>query len=203
MTLIELLVVLAVLALLAALVLSEFLHKEKEKAMRISCVSNLRQTGMAFRVWEGDNNDKYPMQVAGTNGGTMEFITGPNAFRHFQVMSNELNTPVVLFCPSDSQVLAKDFHMFSNAHLSYFTGVDAVETNSEMFLTGDRNITNGTLIRNNLLELTTNSPASWTAKTHVKAGNILLTDGSVRQADTMSLRTLIEASGVTNRLQMP
>src|ERR1043166_9248944 len=116
MTLIELLVVLAVLALLAIFLLQQA-PLGKEKAMRLTCVSNLRQTGMAFRVWEGDNNDKYPMQVPGTNGGTMEFITGPNAFRHFQVMSNELNTPVVLFCPSDSQVLAKDFHMFSNAHL--------------------------------------------------------------------------------------
>ena|ERR1041385_2148903 len=52
-----------------------------------------KTNGLSFRVWEGDNGDKYPMQVSRTNGGSMEFITGPNAFLHFQVMSND-ETPL-------------------------------------------------------------------------------------------------------------
>src|ERR1041385_4057709 len=90
MTLIEVLVVIAILALIAAILLPALLH-QSGRAMSIPCVNNIRQIGLSWRVWEGDNNDKYPMQVPETNGGTMEFITGPNAFRHFQVMSNELN----------------------------------------------------------------------------------------------------------------
>ena len=36
----------------------------KRKAQRINCVNNLKQVGLAFRIWEGDNNDKYPMAVS-------------------------------------------------------------------------------------------------------------------------------------------
>lgn len=64
MTLIELLVVLAVVALLVALLLPT-LYGEKNKAIRIACVSNLKQTGLAFQVWSGDHGGKYPMAVPG------------------------------------------------------------------------------------------------------------------------------------------
>jgi type II secretory pathway pseudopilin PulG len=204
LTLIEVLMVIAVLFIFAAWLLPRLARPRLRLRMRIQCVNNLRQAGLSFRVWEGDNGDKYPMQISQTNGGTMEFITGPNAFRHFQIMSNELNTPKVLFCPADSKILAANFPMFNNSNLSYFIGVDATETNADMMLLGDRNITNGTPIRNGLLELTTNHPAGWTAEMHVKAGNILMTDGSVQQVSVVSLRAGLANTGVaTNRLQMP
>ena len=76
------------------------LSRAKARSIRICCVNSLKQSGLAFTVWSSDNNDKFPMAVARTNGGSMEFITGPNAFRHFQVMSNELSTPKVMTCPS-------------------------------------------------------------------------------------------------------
>jgi hypothetical protein len=179
LTLIEVLMVLAVLMLLAA-----FFLPRLARSHHTQCVNNQRQISLCFRVWEGDNNDKYPMQVSETNGGTMEFITGSNAFRHFQVMSNELNTPKILICPNDSdhnRMVAANFEWMRNSNLSYFVGVDADETNVAMVLLGDRNITNGTPIRNGLLELTTNHPAGWNKEMHLKAGNLILTDGSVQQ----------------------
>jgi hypothetical protein len=202
MTLIEVLVIFALLFIVAVLWLPS--RAGSRKSPRIQCVNNLRQDGLSFRVWESDNGDKYPMQISKTNGGTMEFITGPNTFRHFQTMSNELNTPKVLFCPADSKILAANFQMFNNSNLSYFIGVDANVTNGMMMLMGDRNITNGTPIRNGLLELTTNRPASWTKEIHNNVGNLLLTDGSVIQTSTETLRRAIENTGVaTNRLQIP
>src|ERR1700761_9335539 len=101
LTLIEVLVTITVLAFIAALYLLPPLSRTEARSPRIQCVNNLKQVGLAFRVWEGDNGgDTFPMCIPQTNGGTMEFTSGPYAFRHFQVMSNELSTPKIVTCPA-------------------------------------------------------------------------------------------------------
>src|SRR5277367_1938035 len=123
-TLVALLVIIAVLALLAAMLLPA-LAAEKKKAQRINCVNNLKQCGLAFRIWEGDNGDQYPMNVPMAKGGTKEFDTGADTFRHFQVMSNELSTPKILICPADIRTIAANFVSLKNKNVSYFVGLDA------------------------------------------------------------------------------
>jgi prepilin-type processing-associated H-X9-DG protein len=202
-TLVGLLVIIAVLGILAAMLLPA-LASAKRKAQRINCINNLKQDGLAFRLWEGDNGDKYPMAVSTNKGGTMEFAESGNTFRHFQVMSNELNTPKILVCPEDNRVPAASFARLQNKNISYFVGLDAADVRPQMLLTGDRNVTNGLSPVRSVLELRPGIPAGWTEVMHNGNGNVGMADGSVFQHTTLTLRNALRNTGnTTNRIALP
>lgn len=67
-TLIELLVVIAIIAILAAILFPVF-AKVREKARQTSCVSNMKQLGLAFTQYVQDNDETYPYGVLSYNGG--------------------------------------------------------------------------------------------------------------------------------------
>jgi len=204
-TLIALLVIVAVVALLAAILLP-WLAGAHDRSRRIQCVNNLKQCGLAFRIWEGDNNDRYPMDVPVTNGGTKECTTGAETYRHFKVMSNELSTPKILVCPNDDRAAAADFVHLNNSHVSYFVGLDAKETDPQMLLAGDRNITGGGAPEKGVLKLVPGEPVAWTSAIHNHAGNVGLADGSVQQFTSSGLFTALKNSGSptnTWRLALP
>ena len=204
-TFIELLVVISVVAVLSFIMLPS-IAKARARAQRIHCVSFLKQIGLSFREYAVEHNHSYPMSVSTNFGGTMEYIATGDAFRHFQVMSNELSTPKILVCPSDrSRGTANDFGPdFSNANVSYFVGLDVDESAPEMLLAGDANLAvGGVPAKTGVLGLSTNSEVTWTASYHIGVGDIALSDGSVQQATSQQLRGLLLRSGVTNRLVLP
>jgi prepilin-type N-terminal cleavage/methylation domain-containing protein len=70
-TLIELLVVIAIMAILAGILLPLF-AKAKTKSQGIICLNNLRQLGLSWTVYAGENNDRLPPNPNFSIGDTSE-----------------------------------------------------------------------------------------------------------------------------------
>jgi prepilin-type N-terminal cleavage/methylation domain-containing protein/prepilin-type processing-associated H-X9-DG protein len=206
LTLIEVLMVVVILVLLAALLLP-MLAAARRKSSRIGCVNNLKEIGLAGRVWEGDNGDKYPMEIPVTNGGSMELVATGNVLVTFLVMSNELSTPRILHCPEDMEhIETSSFATLTSFNISYFIGADVTnETAPQAILSGDDNLEVGGMpVKSGLLELPKNTPVAWTAARHKFVGNIALADGSVQQFTARQLQnTLNQSTLATNRFAIP
>lgn len=207
-TLIELLVVIAIIAILAAMLLPA-LAAAKRKAQKINCVNNLKQVGLAFREWEGDNGDKFPMSVSTAAGGAMEFVgsqgfPNPTAYNVpwvFSCMSNELSTPKVVYCPADStrQISpTSSFTGLGNGNVSYMVCGDSSDAYPQMIMTGDRNLGTSTQGQPASSMFGTAAPSIWSSGSwwawtssdiHLKTGNLGLSDGSVQTTTVAAAQT--------------
>ena len=195
---------LSLLALIVALLLPRS-RSVNTKAASITCVSHLKGTALAFQIFATDHTNLFPMRVGTNLGGSREYVGSRETFRHFQVMSNELSTPLLVHCPRDRRKMATNFGgEFCNFNVSYFVGLEADETDPQMLLAGDRDITNDAPSGNWIVHLRTNSPAGWRKQLHQYGGNVALADGSVGMFSDQRLREQLRYSAAaTNRIALP
>jgi prepilin-type N-terminal cleavage/methylation domain-containing protein len=213
-TLIELLVVISIISILAAMLLPS-LARAKATAQRIACINNLHQVGLGFRMWNDDNDNRFPWLVNTTNGGSMGLS---QAWQHFRMIEAEVKTPKVFRCPNDrSRTVAHNFNAgpdglqtLQDDAVSYFIGTEASEERPMMHLAGDRNVVSdngdngncgvahlsGVITYLNPMDTATarNSNPHWDSGLHVFRGNMAFTDGSAQQLTTSRLREAMRST---------
>lgn len=201
-TLIEALVVLAVIALLLGMLLPA-LRPPRVRVKAINCVNNLKQVGIAFRIFATDHHDLFPQRLSTNAGGTLELDADIAA--HFRALSNELAIPKMLACPLDSRPSARDFGAFAASNVSYFLGMEADEMQPQMILSGDDHLTtNGVRIKSGWLLPQTNLLVGYGSDRHAGCGYVVMSDGSAMQLSPARLEGMLRSSpNFTNRFLLP
>jgi len=198
-TLVELLVVIAIIAILAALFLPA-LAQAKEKARRISCLSNLKQVSLAMHVFATDH-DRYPWRVETWEGGSHG---AQKVYYTFRAMADELDAPRVIVCPSDRRPIATDWDALRDTNVYYFAGVDTQEAKVSMMLSGDWSISGGGANQTCPIadvqgvvmgfKRADIPNAFWADKPHRRVGNVTLSDSSAHPANARQLQEILRGS---------
>lgn len=94
-TLIELLVVIAIIAILAAILFPVF-SKAREKARQAACISNLKQLGLAAKMYTNDWDETFPMSV---------YFTGANTVTFYHELDPYIKNRQIYQCPSKPKAL--------------------------------------------------------------------------------------------------
>src|SRR3989442_164 len=153
-TRVEVLILAATVALLALLSLPLGARQQtvSTRSEQLVCMANLRHIGRAYQLWASDHDDQNPYLLDPSQGGIRGVLAANNVWYQFAWLSNELATPKVLVCPSDTNTIriARDFSFsadggflnpsYRNNAASYFLSLHAFRDNPHAILAGDRNL---------------------------------------------------------------
>ncbi len=177
---------------------------QRNGAARVTCAFNLKEIRVAESTFEKDHGGAVPWMLLKARGGTLEYSTsGIQAFRHFQGLSNDLNTCVFLACPQDVRTAATRFDAMANSNVSYFIGIDSRPDLAASIFHGDRNVT---ALSSRVLQVTRYAPPAWDKSVglHGNRGNLVFGDGHVEEVESTGLSNAIQRTGVaTNHFAVP
>ncbi|MDB6030142.1 MAG: hypothetical protein JWM16_480 [Verrucomicrobiales bacterium] len=168
-------------------------------------MSNLKQVGLATRMFSNDHQDKFPWAVPKSRGGSLEYAGSTEVFRHFFAISNELTSPKVLCCPRDlERPKQSEWNRVSNSNVSYFVGLDADESQPQAILSGDRSLSTTSRPWSGVMIVTKKSPPRVLPFLHNNRIIIGFGDGSVQQMTESEVRNwLLHTNNPPVRLALP
>jgi prepilin-type processing-associated H-X9-DG protein len=190
-TIIDVLVVVATLGLLAV-ILPALARPRPINRGRMVCINNLRQIGLAFRMWSNDHDDRLPWQ------DTNVVATSLAPYEYFLAAKMELNSPKILVCPFDQDRTRTSIfdQSFSDQNVSYFLCLDADQTKPNTLLSGDRSLSTNEMILSGLRTLRDSKQVNWSPGIHEDGGNLGFADGSVQFVTSRSLPKMMNAGTI-------